>query len=127
MSRSLASTEKPVQWVGSSRRDLLAFPDEVVDDLGYALGVVQFGGRPPSAKPWKGEGPGVFELVEDFRGDTFRAVYAVRFEEAIYILHCFQKKSLSGTRTARSDIALIHQRLKMAQADYEARYAQEEE
>lgn len=123
MSRPLASTEKPVHWVGSSKRDLLAFPDEVVDDLGYALEVVQFGGRPPSAKPWKGEGPGVFELVEDFRGDTFRAVYTVRFEEAIYVLHCFQKKSPSGARTARSDIALIHQRLKMAQADYEARYA----
>lgn len=69
----------------------MAFPGDVVDDLGYALSVVQHGGTPPSAKAWKGEGPGVFELVEEHRGDAFRAVYTVRFEKAIYVLHCFQK------------------------------------
>jgi phage-related protein len=126
MSRPRTPAERPVYWIGSSKRDLLGFPDEVVDDLGYALGVVQFGGTPPTAKPWKGEGPGVFELVEDFRGDTFRAVYTVRFAKAIYVLHCFQKKSPARVRTARPDIESIRRRLRVAQADYEARYAQEE-
>ena len=93
-----------------------------MDDFGYALGVVQQGGIPPSAKPWKGEGPGVLELVESFRTDTWRVVYTVRFEEAIYVLHCFQKKSPSGARTAKTDVDLIHERLKAARADYEVRY-----
>lgn len=83
---------------------------------------VQLGGTPPSAKPWKGEGAGVFEIVEDHRGDTYRAVYTVRFEKAIYVLHCFQKKSPSGIRTAKTDIDLIHARLQLAQKDYEANY-----
>jgi phage-related protein len=106
---------------------LLAFPGDVVDDLGYALSVVQHGGRPPSAKAWRGEGPGVFELVEEHRGDAFRAVYAVRFEKAIYVLHCFQKKSPSGVRTAKQDVGPIHERLRTAQKGYEVRYARKEE
>ena len=69
------------------------FPEEVIDDFGYALGLLQQGGVPPSAKPWKGEGPGVFELIEDHRGDTVRLAYTVRFDDAVYVLHCFQKKS----------------------------------
>ena len=117
--------EKPIHWVASSKRDLLSFPVEVVDDIGYALGVVQLSGTPPSAKPWKGEGPGVFEIVEDGRGDTFRAVYTVRFKKAVYVLHCFQKKSPSGKRTASTDIELIHERLKLALIDYEERYGKE--
>src|ERR1700710_3065636 len=127
MARSLTTTEKPVHWVGSSKKDLLAFPVDVLDDLGYALSVVQHGGTPPSAKAWKGEGPGVFELVEEHRGDAFRAVYTVRFEKAIYVLHCFQKKSPSGVRTAKQDVGLIHDRLKTAQADYEVRYARQKD
>ena len=95
--------ERPLHWVGSSRSDLSAFPEPVVDDFGYLLGVVQFGGMPPSAKPWKGEGPGVFELVEQAHGDAYRVVYTVRFERAIYVLHCFQKKSSKGRKTASSD------------------------
>jgi phage-related protein len=117
-----ASAEKPLHWLGSSKKDLLSFPDAVVDDFGYALGVVQMGGVPPPAKPWKGEGPGVLELVVSRRGDTWRVVYTVRFEKAVYVLHCFQKKSPSGVRTARTDVELIHDRLKTAQADYEVRY-----
>ena len=116
------STERPLHWVGLAKKDLLGFPEEVVDDVGYALGVVQEGGMPPSAKPWKGEGAGVLEIVEDHRGDTFRVVYTVRFEMAIYVLHCFQKKSPSGIRTASTDVELIHERLKLAKADYEVRY-----
>lgn len=126
MARSPTPTEKPLHWVGSSKKDLLEFPGDVVDDFGYALGVAQHGGMPPSAKSWKGEGPGVFELVEEHRGDAFRAVYTVRFEKAVYVLHCFQKKSTTGIRTAQQDVRLIHVRLKAAQVDYEVRYARKE-
>ncbi|MHB1099345.1 MAG: type II toxin-antitoxin system RelE/ParE family toxin [Burkholderiales bacterium] len=123
--KAFVSRERPLHWVGSSKRDLLSFPAEVVDDFGYALGVVQSGGKPPSAKPWKGEGPGVFEIVEDFRGDTYRVAYTVRFAQAVYVLHCFQKKSPSGIRTAKVDEELIHERLKLALADCEERYGKE--
>ena len=112
-------TEKPLHWVGSAKKDLLALPEAVIDDFGYALGAVQLGATPAQAKPWKGEGPGVLELVENHQGDTFRAVYAVRFAKAVYVLHCFQKKTPSGVRTAQSDIDLIHARLKLAQQHYE--------
>lgn len=117
--------EKPLHWVGSSKRDLLEFPEDVVDNIGFALGVVQYGGHPPSAKPWKGLGPGIFEIVEDDASGTFRAVYTVRFREAIYVLHVFQKKSPSGIRTARPDVELIEERLKAAKRDYKARYGKE--
>ena len=127
MARAPTASERPLHWVGSAKKDLLAFPGEVVDDLGYALSVVQFGGNPPSAKAWKGEGPGVFELVEEHRGDAFRAIYTVRFEKAVYVLHCFQKKSPSGVRTAKQDVVLIHERLKTAQSDYEVRYARQKD
>jgi len=90
--------------------------------MGFALGVVQLGCTPPQAKPWKGEGPGVLELVENNRGDTFRAAYTVRFAKAVYVLHCFQKKSPSGIRTAQGDIDLIHDRLKLAEQHYKEHY-----
>jgi len=127
MPRLPAPPEKPLHWVGSSQKDLLAFPDDVVDDFGYALSAVQHGGMPPSAKAWKGEGAGVFELIEGHRGDAFRAVFTVRFEKAAYVLHCFQKKSPSGVRTAKQDVDLVHERLKTAQADYEVRYGKKED
>jgi phage-related protein len=114
--------EKPLHWVGSAKKDLLGFPEVVIDDFGYALGLIQQGGVPSSSKPWKGEGPGVFELIEDHRGDTFRLAYTVRFNDAVYVLHCFQKKSPSGLRTAWTDVETIHSRLRVARADYEVRY-----
>ena len=120
-----ARSERPLYWVGSSKRDLLEFPEEVVDNIGYALSVVQYGGRPPSAKPWKGLGSGVSEIVEDDASGTYRAVYTARFREAIYVLHAFQKKSPSGIRTARPDVELVEERLKAARRDYEARYGKE--
>lgn len=121
------AAEKPLHWIGSSRKDLLAFPGEVVDNIGFALGVVQFGGRPPSAKPWKGQGPGVLEIVEDDAAGTYRAVYTVRFAKAVYVLHVFQKKSPTGIRTALRDVRLIEERLKVAREDYEARYGGQED
>jgi phage-related protein/predicted XRE-type DNA-binding protein len=87
-------------WIGSAKGDLLEFPEAVKDEIGLALSVAQFGGKHPKAKPWKGEGPGVLEIVEDHRGDTYRAVYTVRFENAAYVLHAFQKKSPKGIKTA---------------------------
>ena len=83
--------------------------------------MAQFGGKHPKAKPWRGAGPGVFEVAEDYRGDTYRAVYAVRFEGSVYVLHAFQKKSPSGIRTARREVELIMQRLNEARRDFEAR------
>lgn len=126
MRRRSPRNEKPFHWIGTSKRDLLEFPERVVDNIGYALGVVQFGGFPPSAKPWKGLGPGVSEIVENDAAGTFRAVYTVRFSEAIYVLHAFQKKSPSGVRTARRDVELIGQRLEAARRDHEERYGKEE-
>ena len=116
------TNEKPLHWVGSAKRDLLALPTPVVADIGYALGAVQQGVTPPNCKPWRGEVTGVFEVVEDFTGNTYRTVYTVRFAAAIYVLHCFQKKSPSGIGTARMDIEFIHARLQLAQTDYEMRY-----
>jgi phage-related protein len=114
--------EKPLFWVGSSKSDLKDFPEAVQDELGSALSVAQFGGKHPKAKAWKGEGSGVLEVVEDFRSDTYRAVYAVRFQGAIYVLHAFQKKSPHGIKTAMTDVDLIRNRLKLAKQDYEVRY-----
>lgn len=116
--------EKPLFWVASSKADLLNFPVAVKDGIGVALSVAQFGGKHPRAKPWKGEGSGVFEVVEDHRGDTFRAVYTVRFEHAVYVLHAFQKKSRRGAKTAKTDVDLIGKRLRAAQEDYETRFTE---
>jgi phage-related protein len=116
------SGEKPLFWVGTSKRDLLDFPEAVKDEIGVALSVAQFGGKHPSAKPWKGEGPSVLEIVGDHRGDTYRTVYTVKFERAVYVLHAFQKKSSKGIRTARTDVELVARRLKAASEDYEVRY-----
>ena len=113
------SREKPMHWVASAKKDYLAFPTEVQDEMGYALGLAQLGAKHPKAKPWKGAGAGIFEIVEDHRGDTFRAVYTVRFAEVVYVLHAFQKKSKTGIKTPQDDINLIAERLKRAQADYE--------
>ncbi len=125
MARQSIEGEKPVAWVGSAKRDFMEFPEPVKGEMGNALGVAQFGGKHPSAKPWKGQGSGVFEIVENFDGDTYRAVYTVKFREVVYVLHAFQKKSPKGIRTARGDIELIERRLKLAREDYEANYGKE--
>lgn len=122
MARTLIEGEKPLDWVGSAKKDFLAFPKAVKDELGNALGLAQFGGKHPKAKPWRGTGAGVFEVVDDHDGDTFRAVYTVRFREVVYVLHAFQKKSPKGIKTAQSDVDLVSARLKLAQKDYETRY-----
>ena len=115
------SSEKPLHWVATAKKDYLSFPPEVQDEMGYALGLAQLGAKHPHAKPWKGEGSGVLEIVEDHRGDTYRAVYTVRFADVVYVLHAFQKKSKSGIKTPQTDVKLITERLKRAQADNERR------
>lgn len=103
-------------WVGSSKKDLLALPEEVVDVFGYALYLAQVGRMHDQAKPLKGFGSaGVLEVVEDGEGGTYRAVYTVRFESAVYVLHVFQKKAKRGIATPKSDLDLIRHRLKAAE------------
>jgi len=114
---------KRVDFIGSSREDLKGFPEEVKQDIGYALYEAQKGRKPAVAKPLKGfSGAGVLEIVENFTGGTYRAVYTVRFQKVVYVLHCFQKKSKHGIKTPQQDIDLIKQRLKIAEEDYKTNY-----
>src|SRR5690606_35379247 len=105
---------KPVVWLGDSLRALKSFPAAVQDEVGYALFLAQRGGKHVSAKPLKGLGAGVLEVVSDYQGDTFRAVYAVRLADRVFVLHAFQKKSKRGIATRRADVELIRRRLKQA-------------
>ena len=111
-----APSLKPVVWVGSSRDDLREFPELVKDHIGYALYVAQQGAKHRDAKVLAGfGGAGVVEIVTDHRGDTFRAVYTLRYTGAVFVLHAFQKKSKTGRKTPRRDVELIKQRLREAE------------
>jgi phage-related protein len=113
---------KSIVWIGSSRRDLKAFPAEVRDVMGYALYQAQIGSKSTSAKPLTGfGGAGVLEIVEDFQTNTYRAVYTVKFAERVYVLHAFQKKSKKGIATPKADVDLIKKRLGLAEQDYKTR------
>ena len=117
--------EKPLFWIGSSRDDLKDCPNDVQDVVGYALHWAQRGGKSPDAKPLHGFGnAGVLEIVDDFDGNTYRAVYTVRFAQAVYVLHVFQKKSRKGIATPKQEIDLVKARLKRAEADYATRMAE---
>lgn len=105
---------KPVVWLGDSLRTVRTFPSGVQDEVGYALYLAQRGEKHISAKPLKGLGPGVLEVVSDQRGDTFRAVYTVRLSDRVFVLHAFQKKSKRGIATSDRDVDLIKRRLKLA-------------
>lgn len=109
---------KFLYWEGASKKDFTSFLIDVQKDMGVALFVVQLGGTPESAKLWKGLRAGVYELVDDYRGDTFRAVYIVRLADAVHVLHAFQKKSKSGIATPQPDVKLISTRLKTVLARY---------
>ena len=109
--------QKLLLWVASSKKDLTALPEGVQDVFGYALHLAQVGKKHDQAKPLKGfGGAGVLEVVEDFKSDTYRAVYTVKFGSTVYVLHCFQKKSTHGVETPKPDMALIRERLKAAEA-----------
>ena len=98
---------KPLRWVASSKKDLMAMPEEVQDTFGYALHLAQVGQKHPDTKSLKGFGSaGVLEVVEDFQGDAYRAVYTVRYAKAVYVVHCFQKKSTQGIATPKPDVEL---------------------
>lgn len=104
---------KPLRWVASSKKDLMAMPEEVQDTFGYALHLAQSGQKHPDAKPLKGfGGAGVLEVVEDY----YRAVYTLRYAQAVYVVHCFQKKSTQGIATPKPDVELIKLRLKAIEA-----------
>jgi phage-related protein len=110
---------KPLFWVGSSQGDLRRFPDEVQDVMGYGLYLAQIGGKHPDAKPLKGfGGANVLEIVDDWDGDTYRAVYVVRLAGAVYVLHAFQKKARKGIATPKRDLDLIRIRLRQAEDHY---------
>ena len=118
----MPSDDKPLYWIGSSLKDLRGFPEDVKDVMGFALRAAQTGGKHADAKPLKGhKGAGVLEIVDDFDGDTYRAVYTIKFEGAVYVLHAFQKKSRKGIATDKSDLELVETRLKSAEADYAKR------
>ncbi|HEV2548636.1 MAG TPA: type II toxin-antitoxin system RelE/ParE family toxin [Stellaceae bacterium] len=111
---------KPVRWIGRSLDDLRRFPEDVRRRVGIALWEAQLGSKAAYAKPLKGfAGAGVLEIVDDFDGDTYRAVYTVRFAGIVYVLHAFQKKSKRGIATPKLELELIEQRLKRAREDYE--------
>lgn len=113
------SDEKPLFWIGSSLDDLKEFPNEVMREMGYALDCAQRGGKHQNAKPLKGYGgASVLEIMEDDDGDTYRAIYTVKFSQAVYVLHAFQKKSKKGIATPKRDIDLIDERLKRAESHY---------
>ncbi len=111
------TSEKPLQWIGSSRKDLVALPEKVRRFFGFALSLAQAGDKHESTKVLKGfGGAGVLEVVEHDVSGTYRAVYTVRFAEAVFVLHCFQKKSKRGIETPQADMDIIHARLKVAEA-----------
>jgi phage-related protein len=108
---------KALVWLGPSKDDLLAMPDQVQDAFGYAIHLAQIGKKSHHAKPLKGFGSaGVLEVVESWQGDAYRAVYTVKFARAVYVLHCFQKKSRKGIETPKHDLEQIRERLKIAQS-----------
>lgn len=110
---------KELEWIGSSRKDMQALPLPVKRVFGVALYAAQLGDKPPEAKVLKSfDGAGVLELVEDHRGDTYRAVYSVRFALKVYVLHVFQKKAKYGIATPKRELDLIRERLKRAEALY---------
>ncbi len=114
-------TIKTVVWVGSTKDDLIAFPQQVVGAIGYALYEAQIGNKHPSAKPLRGfGGAGVLEVIEDHDGNTYRAVYTVRLAGRIYVLHVFQKKSKSGISTPKAEIEVLKARLRRAEEHHAA-------
>ena len=116
---------KSLKWVGTSLDNLKSFPDEVKRTIGFALDFAQRGTKHNKAKPLKGDdfkGASTLEIVEDYDGDTYRSVYTVKLKDAIYVLHCFQKKSKKGISTPKSDIDLIKKRLKEVLRDQEKQH-----
>lgn len=116
MSSKSPSALRPLVWLASTKKDLMTLPEEVIDTFGYALYLSQIGKKHEQAKPLHGFGSaGILEIVEEWRGNTYRAVYTVRFAAAVFVLHVFQKKAKSGIATPKQDKELIKERLKAAE------------
>jgi phage-related protein len=113
---------KPLEWVGRALDELMELPEPVRRSVGYALRFAQAGVKPVNVKPLKGfKGSGVLEVVQDYDGDTYRAVYTVKLAGIVYVLHCFQKKSKRGIATPRQTMELIQQRLRVAESLHKKR------
>ena len=120
MSEDTNTQTKPLYWVGSTKRDLKKFPEEIRREMGYALYLAQRGGKHPNSKPLKGfGGAGVLEVIDDFDGNTYRTVYTVKIANTVYALHAFQKKSKSGIKTPKHHTDLVKERLKRAQEHHD--------
>lgn len=110
---------KALGWIGSSKRDLKEFPSDILKEMGHALYIAQEGGKHKDAKPLKGFGSAtVLEIVQNDGNGTYRTMYTVQFEEIVYVLHAFQKKSKTGIKTPKKDMDLVEKRLKGAQQEY---------
>lgn len=115
---------RPVRFVGSSLKDLRAFPKDERHDIGVKLRLVEIGEKNiPSSKPWRGAGPGLYEIRESGERGTYRVVYWLRFGAAVYVLHCFQKKAKYKSETPLADVELVRRRLREAKLDYDKNYA----
>ena len=113
---------KTILWIGSSRSAVKSFPADVKDVIGFALYQAQLGRKSPTAKPLTGfGGASVLEIVDHYHGDTYRAVYTIKFAEVVYVLHAFQKKAKKGIATPKADVNLIKKRLRIAEDDYRLR------
>jgi phage-related protein len=104
---------KKLSWVCSSKKDLMEFPEEVIQEIGYALYLAQKGEYYNKVKPFKGYGPGVYEIAIEYNKNAYKSVYIVNLADTVYVLHCFQKKSKSGIKTPKEEIQVIEQRLKL--------------
>jgi phage-related protein len=126
MIEKLPTARKPLEWVGSSLDDLSGFPPEVKSVFGFALHLAQIGEKHPDAKPLRGDpafkGAGVLEVLENYDGDTYRAIYTVRFAGVVFMLHAFQKKSKKGVATPLNELRLVKERLKEAKKRYEEEF-----
>lgn len=121
MTDDVAPIRKPLYWIASSRSDLRNFPSDVKRVMGQALDDAQWGGKHPDAKPFKGfKGAGVLEIVDDHDGNTYRAIYTVRFAGVVYALHAFQKKAKKGIKTPQKEVALIRRRYAVAEQHFKA-------
>lgn len=114
---------KELDWISSSKKDLLEFPLEVRKEVGHALYLAQVGGKHKNAKPLKGFGGAqLLEIVQDDRNGTYRTMYTIQFDEVVYVLHAFQKKSKSGIKTSKQEMELVEKRLKWAQEKYRKQF-----
>jgi phage-related protein len=114
---------RPLVWMGHAKRNLQAFPRGAQKTIGDELQLIQFGGMPKDAKPFKGVGSGVFEIALRYDAEAYRTVMAVQLGKKIYVLHAFQKKSKKGIKTAKHDVDLIKQRY--AEAKEQAKHEEE--